>query len=55
MPRSLIPVVTPLVYPFLATDTFNANKAIGWARKRPAVSRSRGASAPRVTPTSAAG
>jgi SAM-dependent methyltransferase len=33
LPEGLAPVLTPLFYPLLATNTFNANKAIVWARK----------------------
>ena len=33
LPGFLAPLITAMAYPFLATDTFNANKAIVRARK----------------------
>lgn len=36
LPLGLAKFLTPFLYPFLATDTFNANKAISWAYKREA-------------------
>jgi SAM-dependent methyltransferase len=33
LPRFLAPVLAPVVYPLVATDLFNANKAIAWGRK----------------------
>lgn len=42
LPEGLAPVLAPLFYPLLATNAFNANKAIAWARKGPAPQRTDG-------------